>query len=126
MCVDESDGRARGLALFWNVDNKLISEYVSSNCIDVIFESCSGIVWRFTGFYGEPKWEDRHLSWDRLRGLNNRHGMPWIVIGDFNEIMYSDEKEGGNPRPQGYMQAFRDVLSDCELFDLGFNGDPFT
>jgi hypothetical protein len=24
------------------------------------------------------------------------------------------------------MQAFRDVLSDCELFDLGFNGDPFT
>jgi hypothetical protein len=78
------------------------------------------------GFYGEPKWEDNHLSWDKIRELNSQHDMPWAIMGDFNEILFSHEKEGGNPRPQGYMQAFRDVLSDCELFDLGFNGDPFT
>ena len=46
------------------------------------------------GFYGETKWEDEHLSWDRLWSLNNRQGMPWIVLGDFNAILYSDEKEG--------------------------------
>jgi hypothetical protein len=52
--------------------------------------------------------------------------MPWATIGDFNEILFNHEKEGGNPRPQVYMQAFRDVLDDCDLIDLGFIGEPFT
>jgi hypothetical protein len=34
--------------------------------------------------------------------------------------MYSDEKEGGNPRPARMMQEFRDCLSGCELHDMGF------
>jgi hypothetical protein len=49
-----------------------------------------------------------------------------VIIGDLNEILYSHEKEGGNPRPQPPMQAFRDVLTDCDLEDLGFSGDAFT
>jgi hypothetical protein len=52
--------------------------------------------------------------------------MPWAIIGDLNEILYSHEKDGGNPRPTGYMEAFRDVLADCNLEDLEFTGDPFT
>jgi hypothetical protein len=47
-------------------------------------------------------------------------------MGDFNEILYSHEKEGGNPRPQSHMQAFRDALVDCELDDMGFSGEVFT
>jgi hypothetical protein len=41
-------------------------------------------------------------------------------------FFFSHEKEGGNPRPQSYMQSFRQVLIDCHLEDLGFTGDPFT
>jgi hypothetical protein len=47
-------------------------------------------------------------------------------MGDFNEILYLHEKEGGNPRPQQYMNAFRDALVDCDLKDLGYLGDRFT
>jgi hypothetical protein len=47
-------------------------------------------------------------------------------MGDFNEILYSHEKEGGRRRPNLYMQAFRDGLADCDLEDLGFIGNPFT
>jgi hypothetical protein len=49
-----------------------------------------------------------------------------MVIGDWNEILYSHEKEGGNPRPLHFMQAFRDALTDCSLEDLGYTGDIFT
>jgi endonuclease/exonuclease/phosphatase family metal-dependent hydrolase len=49
-----------------------------------------------------------------------------MIFGDFNEIMFSHEKEGGNQRPQNFMQAFRDVVSDCNLNDLGFVGEQFT
>ena len=47
-------------------------------------------------------------------------------MGDFNEIVYNSEKEGGRPRTQRQLQAFHDVLSDCELNDMGFTGDLYT
>jgi hypothetical protein len=48
------------------------------------------------------------------------------IIGDFNEILFSHQKEGENPRPQNFMQTFRSALDDCDLEDIEFLGDPFT
>jgi hypothetical protein len=47
-------------------------------------------------------------------------------MGDLNGILYFHEKEGGNSRPQKYMQDFRQVLDDCHIQDMGFVGDMFT
>jgi hypothetical protein len=52
--------------------------------------------------------------------------IPWLVLGDFNEILFNYEKEGGRPRAQQAMQAFHDALKDCELEDMGYVGDLFT
>jgi hypothetical protein len=43
-----------------------------------------------------------------------------LITADFNEIRFSHDKEGENPQPNGYMQAFRDALIDCKLEDIGF------
>lgn len=51
---------------------------------------------------------------------------PWLVLGDFNEILFNSEKEGGRPRTQRQMQLFHDALADCELADIGYVGDLFT
>jgi hypothetical protein len=50
----------------------------------------------------------------------------WLILGDFNEILFAHEKEGGNQRPVSFMEAFRDALMGCELEDLGFQGGKFT
>ena len=47
-------------------------------------------------------------------------------MGDFNEILLSCKKDGGQPKPQRCMDRFREALEDCSLADLGFVGDPFT
>ena len=80
-------------------------------------------VWRFTGMYGEPRWQDKHLIWQRLRDLHAIADMPWLVMGDLNEILYAFEKEGGNPRPSHFMQAFREALTGCNLDDCGYVGE---
>jgi hypothetical protein len=49
-----------------------------------------------------------------------------LITADFNEIRFSHDKEGENPQPNGYMQAFRDALIDSELEDIGFHGEKFT
>ena len=47
-------------------------------------------------------------------------------MGDFNEILFAEEKLGWLDRPERQMQSFRDALDYCRLKDLGFNGYPFT
>jgi hypothetical protein len=47
-------------------------------------------------------------------------------MGDFNEILYSFEKEGGRARPNKFLLAFHDALINCGLTDLGYTSDKFT
>nr|POF06371.1 hypothetical protein CFP56_59434 [Quercus suber]POF10146.1 hypothetical protein CFP56_77127 [Quercus suber] len=52
--------------------------------------------------------------------------MPWVVCGDFNEILHLDEKTGWKECDVDQIKEFREVLSRCGLFDLGFVGQRFT
>ncbi|KAM0880448.1 hypothetical protein ACQ4PT_033570 [Festuca glaucescens] len=107
-------------------ENKIVSHYIGPNFIDIAVGEVGAMQWRFTGFYGEPSWENRDNSWDFIRQLNIEFDLPWLIMGDFNEVLYAHEKEGGNTRPLGMMQKFRECLSDCGLEDLGYIGDIFT
>ena len=61
-----------------------------------------------------------------LRSLHGSSSLPWLALGDFNEILFHHEKEGGRARPQGHIQAFQDALVDYGLADIGYTGDIFT
>jgi hypothetical protein len=76
--------------------------------------------------YDEPEWNQKHVTWDALRAIKSDLRIPCRLMGDFNEILYNIEKEGGRPRAQRQMQAFHDVLMECNLNDVGFVGDRFT
>uniref|UniRef100_A0A803Q8E0 Reverse transcriptase domain-containing protein n=1 Tax=Cannabis sativa TaxID=3483 RepID=A0A803Q8E0_CANSA len=52
--------------------------------------------------------------------------MPWLIIGDFNEILSNRHKSGGALRNEAQMDAFRNVLDRCHLHEQAFVGDPFT
>jgi hypothetical protein len=61
-----------------------------------------------------------------MENLRVQSDLPWCVLGDFNEVMWSFEQMSKNRRPEQQMLAFRDVLETCGLVDLGFTGYPFT
>ena len=99
----------------------------SNTHIDVVVQGEGGAnPWRATGFYGHPNASKRYISWDLLVALKNQCDMPWVVFGDFNEITHPDEKLGWLDRDAIQMQNFRNCLSYCGLFDLGFVGQRFT
>ncbi|XP_021771206.1 uncharacterized protein LOC110737458 [Chenopodium quinoa] len=52
--------------------------------------------------------------------------LPWLVVGDFNQILFEAEKKGGAPRAQREMDDFREALDYYGLQDLGYNGELFT
>jgi hypothetical protein len=112
--------------LLWKKEVKIDLLFSALKYIDVRVDEGPNKVWRLTVIYGEPRWEDKYKTWDKMRELKSNSDLPWVILGDFSEILFSTEKEGGNPRPPSYMQAFRDALLDCELEDLGYMGEQFT
>lgn len=46
--------------------------------------------------------------------------LPWVIIGDFNEILNNSEKIDGPLRTERQMRGFCDALGYCDLVDLGF------
>uniref|UniRef100_A0A7N2R7P6 DUF4283 domain-containing protein n=1 Tax=Quercus lobata TaxID=97700 RepID=A0A7N2R7P6_QUELO len=125
--VVPSQNRGGGLALIWKNTLQVEPLTYSLRHIDVIVNEEGGNKrWRFTGFYGNPEMSKREESWSLIRNLSNRCDLPWVIIGDFNELLHANEKEGGNARPEGQMKLFRDTINSCELRDMGYCGSDFT
>ena len=65
-------------------------------------------------------------SWNFLATLNNQFQLPWLCLGDFNEILLGEEKLGGLPRPQQQMDSFQCAVNRCGFKDMGYSGLAFT
>ena len=126
MLVTKCEGRSGGLAMFWRRGVDVSLRWKGRMHIDVNVVAEDGFKWRLTGIYGQPRQELRKETWSLLRTLHHRNNLPWMCVGDFNEILYSFEKQGGTTKPQSHMDNFRDTLDYCNLQDLGFEGDMFT
>lgn len=115
-----------GLALLWRNDWEARLLFCSLGHIDARVITSDNIICRVTGFYGNPRHDVRDQSWELLRRLGSVSNEPWLVCGDFNEILRDNEKKGKNVRPFRMMSAFRDAIDDCDLREVSFEGDLFT
>lgn len=125
-CVN-SVGKNGGLALLWKDDLKVeiinYSQWHISACVEL-----EGLPfkWIFMGFYREPKTSKRFLSWNLLKELKPPNNTPWVVIRDFNEILFHHEKWGAKDQSENLMTNFTNTLVQCGLTDLGMRGNQFT
>jgi exonuclease III len=120
-------GKSGGLALLWNEEVKLEIQNYSQRHINAVIRGQEGEApWKFTGFYGQPDVAKRHEAWALMKHLAGLVPIPWVCIGDFNEITIQSEKWGGRGRANSQMVAFQQALDFCDLTDLGFIGPKFT
>lgn len=61
-----------------------------------------------------------------MRNLASESQLLWCIIGDFNDMMYAHEKQGGRRHEQVLLEGFKKVVYDSGLCDLGFLGSEFT
>ncbi|XP_031124183.1 uncharacterized protein LOC116026896 [Ipomoea triloba] len=114
----DSVGRSGGLALLWRKNNTTRLLSFSRNHVDIEVSVAGLGAWRMTGFYGFSERGRRSGSWDLLRTLAGRSDLPWVVIGDFNDLLSQSEKRGGNPHPDNLLRGFGEVVEDCGLAQL--------
>jgi hypothetical protein len=127
MFVVDSVGKRGGLALFWTVDAGVEIQNYSRHHINAkVCSSPAKPQWKFTSFYGHPDPSKRMEAWNLLRHIARMEPMPWVCLGDFNEILSADEKYGGRRRQRGLMENFKKTLEACGLSDLGYKGPKYT
>lgn len=96
---------------------------LSSRCQDYFSKS---YVTRFIGFYGHPNHSQWPHSWELLHRLSQVDSGPWICYGDFNEILFVDERSRPRFQSAGQIYEFQRAIGDCHLMPLDFVGYPFT
>ncbi|XP_023907827.1 uncharacterized protein LOC112019538 [Quercus suber] len=122
-----SVGRSGGLGLLWKSNLKVLVKFINRWYIDALIDSGSEVgIWRLTGFYENPETHKRIDSWEVLTRLGQRLNKPWVCIGDFNEVLSVNEKEGRAEISSRQIMNFRQCLDSNGLRDLGFTGSWFT
>lgn len=105
-------GTSEGLALWWKeeVDVKIVK--VTHNLIycEIKLKNHNELMW-ITWVHENVDVNRRLPPWDELR-----------TIRDFNDTRYHHEKEGGKRKAQRLIDAFKQMIEDIHMEDLGAKG----
>lgn len=97
-------GRKGGLSLLWKRDSGVeIVSYTQGHILAWVEDEFQNSKWLFTMMYEEPDTGKHHVMWDLHFELKPCDSILWLVIGDFNEILFHTENVGGRPRGEKQM-----------------------
>lgn len=124
----EPRGFAGGIILLWNSAN-LVFHAVGGSA-----QGVHGVVevrnlnhtFVLSAIYANPRYATRKLLWKELCDMAGSVTHPWLVLGDFNEMINQGEKLGGRPIKKNRAHLYAATMNACNLLDLGFHGQKYT
>lgn len=89
-------------------------------CVEEVFCSC---------VYGKNLADERRELWQNLKDHQDSpiiQKAPWIIFGDFNEILDVEEHSVDASNDSMGMREFQDTVTYCSLLDMAYQGPLFT
>ena len=86
----------------------------------------SDFSWILSAVNASPRLEERTILWNNLATVAESHNLPWVIAGDFNKPLNSNDKFGGREISITRSLLFKECLDKCNMIDLGFSGPRFT
>ena len=122
-------GFSRGIWLLWNESTSFSVEILthSDHSLHALVKVNSpSLTFVLTAVYASPNFAKRKIFWNYLENIAATISLPWVLLGDFNDMISEDEKLGGLPLNKIRIVAFKNCMDKCGLMDLGFQGPRFT
>lgn len=121
-------GYAGGLWLLWKKEEADV--FVLSATEQEIHASVklcdSNLSWLISSVYASPRIAERRILWSNLSKVASLHSLPWLLLGDFNEILIGEDKFGGRNINLYIAIEFKECINACNMLDLGFFGPKYT
>ncbi|KAL6565247.1 hypothetical protein OROGR_002198 [Orobanche gracilis] len=121
-CVDNYCSAVNGRVwVVWDTSQLHFQPIVTTDqAIHGYVNSNNGLFSAFITFiYGLNERDDRRSLWSNLRSIAGMVHEPWLILGDFNNVLNSEDRIGGTPVSESECIEFRDVLNETELQELG-------
>lgn len=123
----DARGFSGGLWCLWRTSCPPIQVHSTSNfCIHLHVQANTPNHWFLSTVYASPRPYQRLEVWNELVDFHASILGPWCLAGDFNQVVYDWENQGGGPINAPARDAFSSCINSCHLLDLGFKGHPFT
>ncbi|XP_070031777.1 uncharacterized protein [Nicotiana tomentosiformis] len=84
------------------------------------------LLFNLTVVYGYHTIQDRRGLWERLREIAGRQQGLWLVMGDFNTILYAEDRHFGAPVREAEVRDFREFLFDTTMTELQYTSRVYT
>ncbi|XP_026416384.1 uncharacterized protein LOC113311798 [Papaver somniferum] len=119
--VTNEAGDVKGnLWVMWK--NSLASPSILSSSRQAITVEVEGNI--ITAVHASYNPVTRKMLWRQL-DLGST-SLPWLVLGDFNCVLRMEEKKGGIPIKEVYINEFRSWISDNRLVEVDSLGKKYT
>ena len=95
--VTNTIGYAGGLWLLWKKEEVEVFVLAATEQeFHATIKVCnSDFTWLISSVYVSPRLAERKILWANLSQVALLHNLPWLLLGDFNEIMCGNDKLGG-------------------------------
>ncbi|KAI5423833.1 hypothetical protein KIW84_030161 [Lathyrus oleraceus] len=79
-----------------------------------------------TMIYAFNQVEHRKTLWSKLESLGSNMDRPWVVIGDFNNVLKEEDRIGGQPVSYAEYRDLDEMMHNVSLFENVSKGSYFT
>ena len=126
--VTDTIGYAGGLWILWKMEDVEITllSTTEQEIHATVKVRSSNLSWLISAIYASPKIAKRRILWNNLKMVSQLHNLPWLMLGDFNEVVSGEDKFGGNCVNLNRALEFKECLDECNILDLGFAGSKYT
>lgn len=120
-------GTRGGILLAWDpLVVQLSNPHYTDNTVTALVKPVgSPAQWWITGVYGPHQQVQKEEFLQELVEIRHLHVGPWAVVGDFNLIVNSEDKNNIAINRR-MMARFRAKLNDMELKEIYLNGRRYT
>lgn len=56
----------------------------------------TNLSWLIIAIYASPHLAERKILWSNIVEVSQLHNLPWLMVGDFNEVLCGEDKFGGS------------------------------